>query len=137
MPHFRLESYKRFASPLTAPLMTVIADSIICPPTSFSGLISETPKAAALGHDMIVITAYVFPLIITQDCEVVAMYETKVQPPLPRASFAKRLAVHVAVAVTLLFGSLGIGMFGYSYFEHLPWRDGFLNAAMLLVVWDR
>ena len=23
-------------------------------------------------------------------------------------------------------------MFGYAYFEHLSWRDGFLNCAMLL-----
>ena len=24
------------------------------------------------------------------------------------------------------------GILGYQYFEHLPWRDAFLNAAMLL-----
>ena len=28
--------------------------------------------------------------------------------------------------------SLGIGMFGYAYFEHLPLLDAFLNSAMLL-----
>ena len=32
----------------------------------------------------------------------------------------------------LLLGSLALGMAGYMYFEHLPWRDAFLNAAMLL-----
>ena len=26
----------------------------------------------------------------------------------------------------------GVGMWGHSYYEHLPWRDAFLNAAMLL-----
>jgi hypothetical protein len=31
----------------------------------------------------------------------------------------------------LLF-SLMLGMAGYGYFEHLPWRDAFLNAAMLM-----
>ena len=28
--------------------------------------------------------------------------------------------------------SLALGMWGYEYFEHLPWRDAFLNAAMLM-----
>ena len=60
------------------------------------------------------------------------MYERKHQPPLPRARFARRLALHVALAMALLLGSLGIGMLGYSYFERLPWLDAFLNSAMLL-----
>ena len=60
------------------------------------------------------------------------MYERKHQPPLPRARFARRLALHVALAMVLLLGSLGIGMLGYSYFERLPWLDAFLNSAMLL-----
>ena len=60
------------------------------------------------------------------------MYESKHQPPLPRASFAMRLAMHLALAISLLLGSLAIGMLGYAYFEHLSWLDAFLNAAMLL-----
>ena len=60
------------------------------------------------------------------------MYERKHQPPVPRAHFARRLALHIALAVALLLGSLGVGMLGYSYFEHLPWLDAFLNSAMLL-----
>jgi hypothetical protein len=32
----------------------------------------------------------------------------------------------------LVLGSLVVGMWGYSYFEGLAWRDAFLNAAMLL-----
>jgi hypothetical protein len=28
--------------------------------------------------------------------------------------------------------SLAIGMTGYAHFERLPWRDAFLNSAMLL-----
>jgi hypothetical protein len=60
------------------------------------------------------------------------MYERRHQPPIPRMRFARRLALHAAAAVVLLLSSLGIGMLGYSYFEHLPWLDGFLNSAMLL-----
>lgn len=60
------------------------------------------------------------------------MYETKSQPPLPRAAFAHRLAVHVSLAGGLLLVSVALGMLGYAYFEHLPWRDAFLNSAMLL-----
>jgi len=39
---------------------------------------------------------------------------------------------HFSAAFALLVVSIGIGMAGYSHFEGLPWRDGFLNSAMLL-----
>ena len=60
------------------------------------------------------------------------MYESKTQAPLPRASFARRIALHLLFAAGLLLGSLAIGMLGYASFEQLPWLDAFLNAAMLL-----
>ena len=60
------------------------------------------------------------------------MYEPKAQPPLPQTRFIRRLLLHFVAAVTLLLASLVLGMAGYEYFEHLPWRDAFLNAAMLL-----
>ena len=60
------------------------------------------------------------------------MYESKHQPPLPRASFAQRLIGHLLVAFGLLIGSLAVGMVGYKTFEKLPWIDAFLNASMLL-----
>ncbi len=60
------------------------------------------------------------------------MYESKKQPPLTRAQFLRRLLGHSFVALALLISSLGIGMLGYMLFEHLPWIDAFLNAAMLL-----
>lgn len=44
----------------------------------------------------------------------------------------RRLLLHIVSAVALLLGSLALGMLGYSVFEHLAWRDAFLNAAMLL-----
>jgi hypothetical protein len=60
------------------------------------------------------------------------MYESKSQPPLPSASFVRRLLLHFALAIGLLLGSLALGMLGYHYFENLPWLDAFLNSAMLL-----
>lgn len=60
------------------------------------------------------------------------MYESKKQVPLPRARFAKRLLAHLSAAVALLLASLGLGMAGYTFFEHLSWLDAFLNSAMLL-----
>lgn len=60
------------------------------------------------------------------------MYEPKTHPPIPRHRFVRRLLFHVAAALALLLGSLVLGMVGYEYFEQLPWRDAFLNSAMLL-----
>jgi hypothetical protein len=60
------------------------------------------------------------------------MYEAKTQAPLPPASFAKRLLIHMSVALCLLVVSLGIGILGYCYFESLSLLDAFLNSAMLL-----
>ena len=60
------------------------------------------------------------------------MYESKTQRPLPRPVFARRLLVHFLIAIGLIVLSLGLGMTGYRYFEHLSGLDAFLNAAMLL-----
>lgn len=60
------------------------------------------------------------------------MYEPKTRPPLPCKLFARRVLRHAAVALGLLLFSLLLGMAGYAYFEHLAWRDAFLNAAMLM-----
>ncbi|HEY7612234.1 MAG TPA: hypothetical protein VH764_04520 [Gemmatimonadales bacterium] len=42
------------------------------------------------------------------------------------------MMVHTSFALGLLGASLGLGMWGYEHYEHLHWRDAFLNAAMLL-----
>ncbi len=42
------------------------------------------------------------------------------------------MADHVALAAVLVFVSLLVGMWGYEHYEHMPWRDAFLNTAMLL-----
>ncbi|MBH9577263.1 hypothetical protein I7X39_10175 [Inhella sp. 1Y17] len=60
------------------------------------------------------------------------MYESRRHAPIPRAHFMRRLLGHFLVALGLLAASLLAGMAGYAYFEQLPWRDAFLNAAMLL-----
>ena len=60
------------------------------------------------------------------------LYESRHHPPLPRGHFARRIVRHVAVAIALVVISLLAGMAGYEHYEHLPWRDAFLNTAMLL-----
>lgn len=46
--------------------------------------------------------------------------------------FWRRMLTHFGIALGILGFSLGLGMWGYVHYEHLPWRDAFLNAAMLL-----
>ena len=60
------------------------------------------------------------------------MYEHRRTRPLPRRLFVLRLAGLFAVAAMLVVLSLLVGMWGYGRYEHLQWRDAFLNAAMLL-----
>jgi hypothetical protein len=60
------------------------------------------------------------------------MYEPKKYPPISRPRFVWRVVLHAAIAGAVLVFSLLIGMAGYWYFENLPWRDAFLNAAMLM-----
>ena len=60
------------------------------------------------------------------------MYETRLEPILPRPLFLARLLRHGAGAVGVIAASLAIGMAGYVAFEHLSWLDAFVNAAMLL-----
>jgi hypothetical protein len=54
------------------------------------------------------------------------------QAPASHADFAKRLALHLCIALLLLVVSIGAGMLGHKHFEGLPALDGFFNAAMLL-----
>ncbi|MEO8064667.1 MAG: hypothetical protein ABI821_18170 [Pseudomonadota bacterium] len=60
------------------------------------------------------------------------MYESKNQKPLERPRFVRRMLAHTALASSVMAVSIGIGMWGYCQFEHLPALDGFLNTAMLL-----
>src|SRR6185436_19767817 len=49
-----------------------------------------------------------------------------------RAHYVRRQFFYLFLAVLVLAFSLGLGMWGYSHFENLGWRDAFLNSAMLL-----
>ena len=60
------------------------------------------------------------------------MYESRRREPIPPRVFARRMGRHAVFVLALLAGSIFIGMWGYEYFEHLPWRDAFVNTAMLL-----
>ena len=60
------------------------------------------------------------------------MYEHRRTRLLPRRLFVLRMAGHFAIAAMLVALSLLVGMWGYERYEHLQWRDAFLNAAMLL-----
>ena len=44
----------------------------------------------------------------------------------------RRLLLHFAISLAAVGGSLGIGMWGYEHYEHMGWRDAFVNSAMLL-----
>lgn len=60
------------------------------------------------------------------------MYEPKSEPPISRSRFIERITLHVTLSALILVLSLILGMVGYEHFEHLAWRDAFLNASMLL-----
>jgi hypothetical protein len=60
------------------------------------------------------------------------MYENRHQKPLPRSLFLRRILAHALIAASVIVFSIGLGMVGYCYFEHLRPIDGFLNSAMLL-----
>jgi hypothetical protein len=49
-----------------------------------------------------------------------------------RQTFWQRMLIHSAISFGLLGASLLVGILGYQHYEHLPWRDAFLNAAMLI-----
>ena len=60
------------------------------------------------------------------------MYEPRRKPPLPFPRFLLRVLKHILFAQLIVLLSLVIGMGGYGYFEHMAWRDAFVNSAMLL-----
>ena len=60
------------------------------------------------------------------------MYEGLSTAPIPRLRFVLRMLSHFSWSFLLVVVSLLGGMAGYRYYEQLPWRDAFLNAAMLL-----
>ena len=60
------------------------------------------------------------------------MFEHRKEPLLPTEEFVGRLLRSVAIASTLILGSLGVGIIGYHATDRLSWLDSFLNASMIL-----
>lgn len=59
-------------------------------------------------------------------------YERHDQPLLSRRDFLIRQANHVVAGMMVLAVSLGAGILGYHFIEHLSWLDALLNASMIL-----
>lgn len=59
-------------------------------------------------------------------------FEGRDEPLLPQRLFVLRMARWIAVAFAIVLGSLAIGVWGYHYFEGLPWIDSLLEASMIL-----
>jgi hypothetical protein len=54
-------------------------------------------------------------------------------PPLPSVRFfISQIIRNLCIGFAIIAFSLGIGMFGYGYFEKMDWVDSFLNASMIL-----
>lgn len=51
---------------------------------------------------------------------------------LPPALFLRRIALFVALAITIVAVSLVVGMIGYRHLTGMSWIDAFLNASMIL-----
>ena len=60
------------------------------------------------------------------------MFEHRNQPLVSRGVFVQRLARHAGLALSVLAGSLCLGILGYHFFEGLSWIDALLNASMIL-----
>jgi hypothetical protein len=59
-------------------------------------------------------------------------FEHHKRPLLPRNEYVKRVLRFAGFSLILLGISLGIGVVGYHYLNHLTWLDSLLNASMIL-----
>lgn len=60
------------------------------------------------------------------------MYESKHHQVAPFHIFAKRFALNLIFGFLTIGACLFAGMYGYHYFEKMPWIDAYENAAMIL-----
>lgn len=60
------------------------------------------------------------------------MFEHSQQDVIPRHQFVKRLMRNLVMGLAATILSLGIGMWGYHYYESMSWVDSYVNAAMIL-----
>jgi hypothetical protein len=50
----------------------------------------------------------------------------------PLKAFLVHVLRNTVIGFLMIGFGLGLGMWGYHYFEHMPWVDAFCNAAMIL-----
>lgn len=60
------------------------------------------------------------------------MFEHKTKQPISNKAFLRRMLLWLGVTFLIFALSLGVGSFGYAYFEKMPVIDAFLNASMIL-----
>jgi hypothetical protein len=60
------------------------------------------------------------------------MYEHRRDPLLSPTAFLWRLGSHASVALTIVVGSLAVGILGYHFLGGLEWIDALVNASMIL-----
>lgn len=60
------------------------------------------------------------------------MYESRHHKILPLNRFFYRVLAHLIFAFAVIFIFLGIGIWGYHYFENMDWIEAYENAAMIL-----
>ena len=60
------------------------------------------------------------------------MFEHKSSPVLSRQAFIARMGRCAGLSAAIAAVTLGIGMWGYHFFENMPWVDSFANASMIL-----
>lgn len=60
------------------------------------------------------------------------MFEHRQQPLISRKAYLRRQAKFTLIALTIVFGSLLMGVAGYHFFEGLTWIDALLNSSMIL-----
>ena len=59
-------------------------------------------------------------------------YESRAHPPVSLHRFVLRTLAHFAVSVVLMAMSVVAGLAGFMHYERMPWRDAFMETAMLL-----
>jgi len=59
-------------------------------------------------------------------------FEHHSKPLLPKREYYKRILRYSLFSILLIAGSLGIGILGYHYTNHLSWIDALVNASMIL-----
>ena len=58
--------------------------------------------------------------------------ERRHEPLASRRVFLQRVLLYLGFSIGIIGVSLGIGMLGYHFTEHLSWLDSLLNASMIL-----